>query len=109
VYERYKEGTLFRLLSSKLIQIKNTMPGKTPQYSEMYKLAVLILIAKGEDPYDLAKCIQPTAATIRNWDQVGLTGTSRDDKDLKRVKQERNSLVKILASVLGDRQQPGSS
>jgi hypothetical protein len=85
------------------------MPGKTPKYSETYKLAVIILVSKGEDPHDLAKCIKPTAGTIRNWNsQNSLTGKSRDNENLHRVKQERNTLAEILASVLSDRH-PGSS
>ncbi len=80
------------------------MPGKTPKYSETYKLAVIILVAKGEDPHDLAKCIKPTAGTIRNWiSKNTLTGKSRDNENLDRVKRERNSLAEILSSVLGDR------
>ncbi|MCS4034874.1 hypothetical protein GGQ02_003284 [Salinibacter ruber] len=80
------------------------MPGKTPKYSETYKLAVIILASKGEDPHDLAKCIKPTAGTIRNWiSKNTLTGKSRDNENLDRVKRERNSLAEILSSVLGDR------
>ena len=85
------------------------MPGKNPRYSEVYKLAVLILVLKGEDPSCLAKSIQPTAATIRNWTSASsLTEENCADEELRRLKQERNSLAEALASVLGSRQ-PGSS
>lgn len=86
------------------------MPGKTPNYSELYKTSVVVLVLYGESPSDITKGIEPTAATIRRWASESEIIHEKDtEKELRNLKEEKESLEKVLTNIIRRAIETGSS
>ena len=84
------------------------MPRSRPRYPAEYRQQMVDLVRSGRNPDHLAREFEPSAQSIRNWvRQAERSELRRLCRDIRRLREEREILVKQGPGSLGRRDRRG--